>query len=225
MEGRPARRGRVLLQAWKVVLRCDDVRPSSHGKSPGITIPDDLRDLDERPARDRSATCHACHVRLPDDDAHGSSLGTSILQAWKCDLPMDDASSSMHGRSSLHASQITGRDNEHHSSLSGRSSRPATRIGPDRFDDRHGYSGSPNLIASLVACIACRAGIEGSLPGQRRLASSTTKPRCLPTTAGGPPGKARCPTDRRSDLQSSKAGIDGHARSDPRHRKHRSPAS
>ena len=44
--------------------------------------------------------------------------------------------------------------------------------------------------------MACRAGIEASLPGQRRLISTTTKPRCPPAKAGGPPGKARWPADR-----------------------------
>ena len=135
----------------------------------------DLRDLDQRPARARGVSFHARHVDLPDDDAHGSSLGPSILQAWKVDLPMDDGSSCTHGRSPLHACQDTGRHNDRHSSMSGRSSHPTSRIGPDRFGDRHGYSGSSNLVASLVARIACRLGIEASMSGQRRLVARTAK--------------------------------------------------
>ena len=85
--------------------------------------------------------------------------------------------SSTHGRSLLHASQVTGRDHEPHGPTPGRSSRPTSRIGPDCFGDRHGYSGSPNLIASLVACIATLAAIEGSLLGHRSLVARTTKSR------------------------------------------------
>jgi hypothetical protein len=65
MEGGPARRGRVLVHAWKAFLPYDEVRPSSRGRSSGITIPDDMRDLDERTAKARSVPFHACHGDPP----------------------------------------------------------------------------------------------------------------------------------------------------------------
>jgi hypothetical protein len=183
--------------------------PSFHTK------PADMRYLDQRPAKARGVSLHACHVDLPDDDAYRSTRGRSTLQAWKVHLPMDDGSSSTHGRSPLHACQDTARDNEHPSSMSVRSSRPTTRIEPDRFGDRHGYSGSPNLIASLVACIACRVGIEASSLGQRRLTSRQRSFDARLTKDGGPPGKPRCRADRGREFRSPSPGSRGQAQLGP----------
>jgi hypothetical protein len=201
----------VLLQAWKVVLPCDEARPSSHGRSPGIAIPGDMRDIDQRTAKDRSVSLHACHVALPDDDAHASSLRTSILQAWKVDLPMDDGSSSKHGRSPLHAWQVTGRDDEHHPSTLGGSGGP--RSGSGRIVSVTGMDTLGLRTWSLPWWAASHAGraskarypnSEDSPPRQRGFDARATK-------AGGPRGKARCPADRRCDFRSSKPESHGHA--------------
>jgi hypothetical protein len=202
VEGRPARRGRVLLHAWKVVPPYDEVRPSSRGGSSGITT---------------LATCETSTSALPRLAVCLSMLVMVTLQMMMPTGHPLEPRSSKHGRTCQwmmgrpprmegHPSTLVRSLVEtikHHPSMLGRSGRPTSRIGPDRFSDRHGYSRSPNLVASLAPSIACRVGIEVALLGQRRLACTTTKPRCPPTKAGGPPGKARRAADRRRDLRSS----------------------
>ena len=157
---------------------CDEVRHSSRGRSSGIAIPNDMRDLDQQ-LPNSQCVLPACHLTLQTMMRTGhpmehrsSTHGRSTCQ-WMMGRPprMEGIRRLAHGR-----------DNEHHSSLSGRSSRSTSRIGPDRFGDRHGYSGSPNLVASLAAHVASRAGIEPRC----RSSARTTKARLHDNEASMP---------------------------------------
>ena len=148
MEGRASMRCRATFITWHVARDHDPRRHA--GQRPALcqgsqydmtrlscrpfqTTMRTGHPLEPRSSKFGRSTCQRMMGRPPHMEGHPSTLGRSLVETMK----------------TIH-------------SMSGRSGRSTSRIGPDRFDDRPGCSGCPNLIASLAAFIACRVGIEAS---------------------------------------------------------------